>query len=137
MLPGSVEQRLVAFIEDPTKAVDDKTWFTFDGLEFETGSAKLKASSQERLKQIAAVLKAYPAVTIKVGGYTDNVGDPQTNLRISGERAKATLQELVNMGISANRMDAEGYGEQHPVADNATDQGRQKNRRVDIRVTAK
>ncbi|MBK8898464.1 MAG: OmpA family protein [Candidatus Competibacteraceae bacterium] len=137
VLPGSVEQRLVAFIEDPTKAVDDKTWFTFDGLEFETGSAKLKASSQERLKQIAAVLKAYPAVTIKVGGYTDNVGDPQTNLRISGERAKATLQELVNMGISANRMDAEGYGEQHPVADNATDQGRQKNRRVDIRVTAK
>ena len=84
----------ISFIEDPTKAVDDKTWFTFDGLEFETGSAKLKASSQERLKQIAAVLKAYPAVTIKVGGYTDNVGDPQTNLRISGERAKATLQEL-------------------------------------------
>ena len=75
--------------------------------------------------------------SIKVGGYTDNVGAPQTNLRISGERAKATLQELVNMGISANRMDAEGYGEQHPVADNATDQGRQKNRRVDIRVTAK
>lgn len=137
VLPGSVEQRLVAFIEDPTKAVDDKTWFTFDGLEFETGSAKLKASSQERLRQIAAVLNAYPAVTIKIGGYTDNVGDPQTNLRISGERAKATLQELVNMGVGANRMDAEGYGEQHPVADNATDQGRQKNRRVDIRVTAK
>ena len=76
-------------------------------------------------------------VNIKIGGYTDNVGDPQTNLKISGERAKATLQALVGMGIGAGRMEAEGYGEQHPVADNSTDQGRQKNRRVDIRVTAK
>ena len=137
VLPGSIEQRLVAFIEDVSKAPDEKTWFTFDGLEFETGKSTLKPSSQERLKHVAAVMKAYPAVNIKIGGYTDNVGDPQLNLKISGERARATLQELVNMGIAANRMDAEGYGEQHPVADNATEQGRQKNRRVDIRVTAK
>ncbi|MBL8258581.1 MAG: OmpA family protein [Candidatus Competibacteraceae bacterium] len=137
VMPGSIEHRLVTFIEDASKVPDQTTWFTFDGLEFETGSSNLKASSVERLKQIAAILKAYPAVNIKIGGYTDNVGDPQTNLKISGERAKATLQTLVSMGIGANRMEAEGYGEQHPVADNATDQGRQKNRRVDIRVTAK
>lgn len=137
VLPGSVEHRLVNFIEDAGKVPDQTTWFTFDGLEFETGSATLKASSQARLQQIAAIMKAYPSVNIKIGGYTDNVGDPQTNLKISGERAKATLQALVNMGVAANRMEAEGYGEQHPVADNATEEGRQKNRRVDIRVTAK
>ncbi|MBK8509146.1 MAG: OmpA family protein [Candidatus Competibacter sp.] len=137
VLPGSIEHKLVSFIEDASKVPDQTTWFTFDGLEFETGSATLKPSSLERVKQIAAILKAYPSVNVKIGGYTDNVGDPQTNLKISGERAKATLQTLVTLGIGANRMEAEGYGEQHPVADNATEQGRQKNRRVDIRVTAK
>ncbi|MBK8183832.1 MAG: OmpA family protein [Candidatus Competibacteraceae bacterium] len=135
--PDSIERQLVAFIEDTKKVPDEKNWFTFDRLDFETGSATLKPTSQERLKHVAAVLKAYPSVRIKIGGYTDNTGDPQKNLQLSDDRAKAAKQILVNLGIDGGRVEAEGYGQQYPVADNATEEGRQKNRRVDIRVTAK
>ena len=135
--PDGVERKLVTFIEDPNKVPDETTWFSFDGLEFETGSATLKPSSQARLEQLAAVLKAYPLVRIKIGGYTDNVGDPAMNLKLSQDRAQTAMQGLVNLGVTADRMEAEGYGEQYPIADNATEEGREQNRRIDIRVTAK
>ena len=132
-----VEKKLIAFIEDPGKPVDKTTWFTFDRLEFETGSANLKPSSMEQLKNVAAILKAYPKVALKLGGYTDNIGDPAANLRLSQKRAETTMAELVKLGIDAKRLEAEGYGDKHPVADNSTKEGRQKNRRIDVRVTNK
>ena len=132
-----VERKLLAFIEDAGKPVDKTTWFTFDRLEFETGSATLKASSQEQLKNVAEILKAYPKVALKIGGYTDNVGDPAANLALSRKRAENTVAELVKLGVAAGRLEAEGYGDKHPVADNSTEEGRQKNRRIDMRVTKK
>jgi len=132
-----VEKKLIAFIEDPGKPVDKTTWFTFDRLEFETGSANLKPSSMEQLKNVAAILKAYPKVALKLGGYTDNIGDPAANLRLSQKRAETTMSELVKLGIDAKRLEAEWYGDKHPVADNSTEEGRQKNRRIDIRVMNK
>lgn len=132
-----IERKLLAFIQDTGRPVDATTWFTFDRLQFETGSAVLKSSSQEQLTNIAEILKAYPQVAIKLGGYTDNVGNPQSNLKLSGDRANNTMQELVKLGIEPSRLEAEGYGERHPVADNATAEGRQQNRRIDVRVTRK
>ena len=132
-----VERKLIAFIEDAGKPVDKTTWFTFDRLEFETGSATLKASSTEQLKNVAEILKAYPKVALKIGGYTDNVGDPGANMKLSAKRAENTMAELVKLGIDAKRLEAEGYGDRHPVADNSTEEGRQKNRRIDLRVTSK
>jgi outer membrane protein OmpA-like peptidoglycan-associated protein len=132
-----VENQLVAFIEDPQRPVDDKTWFSFDRLTFETGKATLKPESQEQLKNIAEILKAYPRVTVKIGGYTDNTGDPQANLRLSQQRAEAVMAGLVNLGVDASHVKAEGYGQEHPVADNSTAEGRAKNRRIDIRVVSK
>jgi outer membrane protein OmpA-like peptidoglycan-associated protein len=132
-----VERKLIAFIEDASKPVDKTTWFSFDRLEFETGSATLKADSAEQLKNVAEILKAYPKVALKIGGYTDNVGDPSANRKLSQARAANTMNELVKLGIDAKRLEAEGYGDMHPVADNATEEGRQKNRRIDLRVTAK
>lgn len=132
-----VENRLIAFIEDKDRAVDDKTWFTFDRLTFETGKAKLKPESQEQLKNIAEILKAYPKVTLKLGGYTDNTGDPKANLRLSQQRADAVMADLVKLGVHAGRLKAEGYGQEYPVADNTTEEGRAKNRRIDLRVTGK
>jgi len=76
-------------------------------------------------------------VALKFGGYTDNIGDPQANLALSKERAEAVMAEIVKLGIDSSRLEAEGYGDQFPVADNATEEGRQKNRRVDCRVTKK
>jgi outer membrane protein OmpA-like peptidoglycan-associated protein len=82
-------------------------------------------------------MKAYPNVNVKIGGYTDNVGDDSHNMKLSQERANRTMSEIERLGISSSRMTAEGYGEQHPIADNSTEEGRQRNRRIDIRVTKK
>ena len=132
-----VEKKLIAFIEDASKPVDKTTWFNFDRLEFETGSTNLKPSSMEQLKNIAEILKAYPKVGLKIGGYTDNTGNPDSNLQLSQKRAQSTMQELVKLGVDAKRLEAEGFGEKFPVADNSTEEGRQRNRRIDLRVTNK
>ena len=132
-----VENKLITFIEDTKRPVDDKTWFSFDRLTFETGKATLKPESQEQLKNIAEILKAYPKVTLKIGGYTDNTGDPQANLKLSQQRADTVMADLVKLGVNASRLKAEGYGKEHPVADNSTEEGRAKNRRIDMRVTSK
>lgn len=84
-----------------------------------------------------AILKAYPKVTMKIGGYTDNTGDPQANLRLSQQRTDAVMAGLVQLGVGADRLKAEGYGQEHPIADNSTLEGRAKKRRIDIRVTGK
>jgi len=132
-----VENKLIVFIEDTQRAVDDKTWFTFDRLTFETGNATLKPESQEQLKNIAEILKAYPKVTLTLGGYTDNTWDQQANLKLSRLRAETVKGELVELGVDVRRLKAEGYGQEHPVADNSTEDGRAKNRRIDLRVTGK
>lgn len=132
-----VERKLIAFIEDASKPVDKTTWFTFDRLEFETASSKLKPESQEQLKNVAEIMKVYPKVALKIGGYTDNVGNPANNLTLSQKRAENTRQELVTLGVESSRLEAEGFGDQHPIADNTTEEGRQHNRRIDLRVTAK
>jgi outer membrane protein OmpA-like peptidoglycan-associated protein len=134
---NGVEARLLAFIQDPSKGVDLVTWFDFDRLLFNTDSATLRPESQEQLRNIAAILKAYPNVHIKIGGYTDNTGDPQRNLRLSQDRADAVMADLVALGVSRDRLEAQGYGDQFPVADNSTAEGRAKNRRVSMRVTQK
>ncbi len=135
--PNGIEARLLAFIQDPTKAVEPATWFEFDRLVFDTDSATLRPESQEQLGNIAAILKAYPNVRIKIGGYTDNSGDAQHNLTLSQDRADGVENQLVALGISPDRLEAQGYGEQFPVADNSTEEGRAKNRRVSVRVTQK
>jgi outer membrane protein OmpA-like peptidoglycan-associated protein len=132
-----IERKLIAFIQDATKPADKETWFSFDRLVFDTGKSTLMATSQEQLNNIGEILKAYPAVELKIGGYTDNVGDPQANKKLSQARAETVMAELVKLGIDNIRLAAEGYGIEHPVADNATEEGRQQNRRVDCRVTKK
>ncbi|UKJ07578.1 OmpA family protein [Solitalea lacus] len=132
-----IENKLIAFIEDANKPVDKTTWFSFDRLTFETGSAVLKPESQEQLQNIAEILKAYPNVEVKIGGYTDNVGDAKANLKLSTDRANNVKAELEKLGIDGKRISAEGYGHEHPVASNDTEEGKAQNRRIDIRVTKK
>jgi OmpA-OmpF porin, OOP family len=134
---NGVEAKLISFITDAGRPVDKTSWFSFDRLEFETGSATLKPSSQEQLSNIAAILKAYPSAAVKIGGYTDNTGDQAANLRLSQSRADNTMNAIGALGVPSSRLAAEGYGDQHPVASNDTEEGRQRNRRVDILVTGK
>ncbi|PKV75141.1 OmpA family protein [Pontibacter ramchanderi] len=135
--PDGIESKLVAFIEDKSKVPDKTTWFSFDRLHFETGSARIQPESQEQIDNIVKILQAYPNVNIKIGGYTDNVGQPAANLKLSQSRAEAVRNAIQQQGIAANRLEAEGYGEQHPVADNTTEEGRAQNRRIDVLVTKK
>ncbi len=136
---GGIEQMLIGFIEDKTKVVDKTTWFSFDQLAFQTGKAELDMDkSKAQLDNINEILKAFPAAKIKLGGYTDNVGKAEDNKKLSQERAEAVMKALVAMGIKADRLEAEGYGQEHPVcAANDTDDCKAKNRRIDVRVSAK
>ncbi len=134
---NGIENKLAGFIEDTGKPVDKTTWFNFDRLLFDTGKATLQPASQEQLGNIADILKAYPNVAIKLGGYTDNTGNPQANQKLSADRASTVMNELIRLGIDPTRLAAEGYGEQFPAAANDTEAGRAQNRRIAVRVTKK
>ena len=131
---ASTEARLLSSIE-ANSPIGRETWYKLDRITFETDSATLRPQSREQLSNIAAILKAYPPVRIKIGGYTDNSGDAATNFRLSQARAATVLNELRSMGIGPSRLESEGYGQAHPVADNATPEGRATNRRVAVRLT--
>lgn len=132
-----IEAQVVAFLDDPNRPVNRTTWFIFDRVTFEAGSADLRAESQEQLENIVAILRAYPAARIKIGGYTDSSGDRSANQRLSAKRAQAVRDALIAKGAERDRIEAEGYGEQFPVADNTTEEGRARNRRIALRVIAK
>lgn len=134
---NGVENKIVTWMNDKTKVVDKTTWFNFDRLLFDTGKSTLTADSQEQLKNVAAIMKAYPTMEIKLGGYTDNTGNAAANLKLSDERAKSVMAELVKLGVGTTKIAAEGYGDQFPVADNSTEEGRSQNRRIGIRITKK
>ncbi|KAA0990058.1 OmpA family protein [Dyadobacter aurulentus] len=132
-----VENKLIKFIEDPSTPVDVTTWFNFDRINFETGSAKLSSESMEQTANIAEILKAFPNVSVKIGGYTDNTGDDLINQKLSQSRAEQVKDAIVSQGVKAERVEAEGYGKEHPVATNDTEEGRAQNRRIAIRVVKK
>jgi OmpA-OmpF porin, OOP family len=133
-----IENKLIAFLNDSSKPVDNTTsWFNFDRLLFDTGKATLQPSSQEQLANIAAILKAYPNAHVKIGGYTDNTGDAAANVALSDARAKNVMDALVAAGVDPSRLESKGYGDQYPVGDNATEEGRAQNRRIALLVTQK
>ena len=137
MTSDGADAKLLGFIEDATQVVDKETWFELDRILFDSDTASMRAESSAQIGNIAAILKAFPNVQLKIGGYTDNSGEAAENLKLSADRADSVLNAIAAMGVNAARLKAEGYGPEHPVADNATEEGRQKNRRVSARVTAK
>ncbi len=134
---NGAEAQLLTLIRDPSRGPEGATWFDLDRLLFNTDSATLRPGSREQLGNIAAVLKAYPNVHMQIGGFSDNSGNSQHNLKLSQDRANAVMAQLIALGISPDRLGAQGYGEQSPVADNSTAAGRARNRRASIRLTQK
>ncbi|MCL4130420.1 UNVERIFIED_CONTAM: hypothetical protein GTU68_047106, partial [Idotea baltica] len=132
---NGIEANLLKFIEDGT--VDETTWFNFDRINFATGSSNLTAESSEQVKNISDILAAYPNVNLKLGGYTDNTGSAEGNMRLSHKRASRVMAAIVANGVKASRLEAEGYGSAHPVASNDTEEGKAQNRRIAVRVTKK
>lgn len=138
---NSFESKLYKFLSDQSMMVDtlDKTkgWMSLDRVYFETGKSVLIKESQKQVENIAAILKSFPSAKIKIGGYTDNSGSVATNMKVSSERAKMVLSQLVKLGSLKDNLMSEGYGPEHPVSSNDTPEGRAQNRRVDVRVTQK
>lgn len=131
-----VEAKLISFIESgKAPCTDAECWFTFDRLTFETGSARLDMSaSQGQIENIAEILRAFPGIQLKIGGYTDNTGSQEANMALSQARAEAVVTAVSALGVDASRLIAEGYGPQFPVASNDTENGRAQNRRIDVRI---
>jgi outer membrane protein OmpA-like peptidoglycan-associated protein len=100
-------------------------------IEFEPSSWKVTEDSQTILDEIAKVMNDHPEVKkVRIEGHTDNQGDAAHNLSLSHKRANNIMHYLVAHGVDANRLDAKGFGDTKPIADNATDEGRAQNRRV-------
>ncbi len=99
-------------------------------IEFDSGTARLTSGSREVLDRVAAVFGRFPAVAADLKGYTDSEGDARGNRTLSTRRAEATRDYLVQKGVDAARFAPRGGGETDPVADNATEAGRARNRRV-------
>ena len=105
------------------------------GIQFETGKSVIKKQSYGILQEIAQVLIDNPTWSVEIQGHTDNVGNSESNLKLSNDRASSVRDFLINAGVPQERMSAKGYGDTMPVADNATSKGRAQNRRVEFVVS--
>jgi len=103
------------------------------GIHFDTGRSTIKPESAQAIQEIAGLLKAEPNLILGIVGHTDNVGSIDSNIKLSKERAESVIQALIgNHGIDPSRLKAFGCGLFAPVASNETEEGRAKNRRVDL-----
>jgi OOP family OmpA-OmpF porin len=104
------------------------------GPNFDFDKSTLTPAGKAKVADAARTLKDNPSIHVEVGGHTDSIGSDGYNQRLSERRAKTVADELVHDGISASRLNVRGYGERKPVADNDTEAGRARNRRVEIVV---
>ncbi len=138
---GGIESQLVAFLDDKAATIDTVkgNWYDFDNLNFKLGKSDLTDSSMVQIKNIAAILKAYPAVNMKIGGYTDASGNAASNLTLSQSRADAVMAAIKAAGANAAQLiKAEGYGSKfakEPAT--ASDEARRKDRRTAVKIIAK
>jgi outer membrane protein OmpA-like peptidoglycan-associated protein len=101
-------------------------------INFETGKSVIKPESKPVMDQLVTMLKNNPELKVAIEGHTDNVGTAASNKTLSEARAQAVMKALVANGIGAARLTAKGWGQEKTIADNATEEGRAKNRRVEI-----
>jgi OmpA-OmpF porin, OOP family len=101
-------------------------------INFDTGKADIKPESQGTIGQIAALLAAHPELKVSIEGHTDNAGTPASNKTLSEARARAVMAAVVKAGAAPARLAAVGWGQEKPIADNRSEDGRAKNRRVEI-----
>ena len=136
---GGIEDQLVNFLNDPNSKPGKEVWFDFDNLNFKTGSADIANESIDQVQNIGAILKAYPKVKIKIGGYTDRRGDRVENKKLSQDRAASVAAAIKGAGAKASQITgAEGYGSSFAKASaDAPDSERKKDRHISVSVKEK
>ena len=108
--------------------------YTLKNVHFDTGKASLRPDSYPALEELFSYLQHKENTRIQIAGHTDNVGNDTDNLKLSQQRAEAIRAYLVKRGILSSRLVAKGYGASQPVAGNETEEGRQQNRRTEIKI---
>lgn len=104
---------------------------------FDTDKSTLRKESKNELSRLIKILETNPTLKIEIGGHTDSRGAAEYNLRLSKDRAQSVVNYLIDYGISKDRLTFKGYGKNEPIATNDTEEGRQENRRVEIKVISK
>jgi outer membrane protein OmpA-like peptidoglycan-associated protein len=133
--PGVAPAAVTIELEDSRVEVVEGEVKILEQVFFDTGLATIRPESYAVLDEVANVLLLNPQITkVEVQGHTDNVGTDDTNLRLSQRRAQAVRDYLVGKGVKRSRLDAKGYGNSEPIADNGTDEGRGQNRRVQFEI---
>jgi OOP family OmpA-OmpF porin len=107
---------------------------TLAGILFATGKTDIDSASVPTLVHAAKAIQAAPTAKIEIAGFTDNVGLEAKNKSLSGKRAAAVKKYLLGLGVASKQISSKGYGSAQPVADNASEEGRAKNRRIEFRV---
>jgi outer membrane protein OmpA-like peptidoglycan-associated protein len=129
--PGTIANKGCPEIKVEERKIIEKA---FSSLEFATGKDIIKPKSLPSLSQLATLLKNNPAYILKLSGHTDNQGKPELNMLLSEKRAKAVQKFLILKGAIESNIIAEWFGQTMPIADNKTPVGRQKNRRVEMKI---
>ena len=106
--------------------------FSLEPVLFDTAQATIREESASTLDQAAAILSEVEGAAVRIEGHTDSQGDPDRNLELSQQRAQAVLDALVERGVDPALLEAQGFGESRPIADNTTAEGRQANRRIEF-----
>jgi outer membrane protein OmpA-like peptidoglycan-associated protein len=101
------------------------------GITFDTGKATIRSESFPRLDSVVEYMTHKKSSRIEISGHTDNVGNPKANKTLSQKRAQACRDYLISKGIDGSRLQAIGHGDERPIAPNDTDDGRQRNRRIE------
>jgi len=118
-------------VSDWLKQLNDKGLLTLY-INFDSGKATVKADSQATVDKMLVLLQQAPQLKLEIAGHTDNVGNAAANQKLSEQRAQALMQALTSKGINNTRLIAKGYGATRPIADNSSEDGRSKNRRVEL-----
>ena len=119
----------------PTRQTDRGIVAEIAGVQFATGAVTLNPGAREALARFAGIVGVYPSLSFKVEGHTDTTGSDETNRKLSLQRAMTVRDYLIGQGVDAASIKVEGLGPLRPVADNATSEGRARNRRVEIILT--
>lgn len=108
--------------------------YRLDNVHFDTDKATLRPDSYTQLNDLLSFLQRHPATKVEIAGHTDNTGTDAHNLKLSQDRANSIRNYLLKKGIAAAQVTAKGYGSSVPVADNSTGEGKQLNRRTEVRI---
>ncbi|MBN1948845.1 MAG: OmpA family protein [Candidatus Cloacimonetes bacterium] len=128
------EELIIPEYEDPMIDMARDEIIVIDNVYFDFDQATLKTESFQSLDYAVSWLMQHPEYKIEISGHTDSIGPSEYNLNLSLRRAEAVVEYFVEKGLNADNMISKGYGEDNPVADNATDEGRAENRRVEIKI---